>query len=106
MSTKRDNSRSQATSWSVDPRKQACVGADASNKKGEPILAPLPVFAAESLGSARLLRNYSDLVVQHLHEPATHIELAPAARGPESKLAVTQQRHQRRVSGEDSHFTI
>src|SRR5204862_2932177 len=44
-------------------------------------------------------------VIQHLHEPAAYVEAAFTGSA-DTKLAVTEQRHQRCVAGEDSHVSI
>src|SRR5438552_13771261 len=73
----------------------------------------LRTMAWTSVGSDRLTRlrrrgllgDDADLVVQHLHEAAAHSETATG--GPtQSQLTLTEQRHQRRVTGEDSNLTV
>src|SRR6266849_5480660 len=44
-------------------------------------------------------------VLQHLHEPAAHLEVALGAAS-EPQLAVTEERHQRRMSGKDSNVSV
>src|SRR5258706_1380982 len=52
-----------------------------------------------------LLRHDPHHVVQHLHEPAAHTEVTVGAAS-EPQLAVTEERHQRRMSGKDSDLSI
>src|SRR5205085_3539164 len=56
-------------------------------------------------GGARFLRYDADFVVEHLHEAAADIETATRS-GSDAQLAVAKQRHQGRMTGENSNLAV
>src|SRR6188474_2594222 len=83
-------------------RTKSGVPARDEHKKGG---ARAPPFEVVGLNSDRLrfLRYHAHLIVQHLHESAADVEAASTAK---AQLSITEERHQRRVPGENADLPI
>jgi hypothetical protein len=57
------------------------------------------------LGASRFFGNDPYRIIEDLQEPALDFELPPAT-GAKPQLAAAEQRHHRRVAGQDSNFAV